>query len=175
MPEAVAMWRLQIKRSRVRFPHWNFFFTPFFFCLIFPPFFFLHARSAISMLKHFSSLWTEVIMRTRQIITCIIYLLHQCFASQWMPLLSANNLVIVFNLLQWIRRSLCWFPGGFWLSSTQWLVPRRVRGYSSSMYSQSWTWRIFSTSSKWPVSCHSITTYSTHTTYSTYEASFLIL
>ena len=33
----------------------TFFFTPFFFCLIFPPFFFLHARSAISMLKHFSS------------------------------------------------------------------------------------------------------------------------
>ena len=53
IPEAVA---LQIKRSRVRFPHWNFFYiTPFFSCLIFPLFFFLHARSAISMLKHFSS------------------------------------------------------------------------------------------------------------------------
>ena len=55
--------RRQIKRSRVRFPHWNFFFfsTPFFFFflnltyLIFPPLFFLHARSAISILKHFSS------------------------------------------------------------------------------------------------------------------------
>ena len=29
----------------------TFFFHSFFFCLIFPPFFFLHARSAISMLK----------------------------------------------------------------------------------------------------------------------------
>ena len=57
IPEAVAMWRLQIKRSRVRFPHWNFFFHSFFFCLISPspPFFFRHARSAISMLKHFSN------------------------------------------------------------------------------------------------------------------------
>ena len=53
------MWQLQIKRSRVRFPHWNFFFffSLFFFFSVsfFPPFFFLHARSAISMLKHFSS------------------------------------------------------------------------------------------------------------------------
>ena len=32
IPEAVAMWRLQIKRLRVRFPHWNFF---FFFSLLF--------------------------------------------------------------------------------------------------------------------------------------------
>ena len=33
------------------------FFTPFiFFCLILFPFFFLHARSAISILEHFSSL-----------------------------------------------------------------------------------------------------------------------
>ena len=59
--------RLQIKRSRVQFPHWNFFFHSFsffFFCLIFSfflflshfsPFFFLHARSALSMLNHFSS------------------------------------------------------------------------------------------------------------------------
>ena len=31
IPEAVAMWRLQIKRSWVRFPHWNFFFHSFFF------------------------------------------------------------------------------------------------------------------------------------------------
>ena len=49
----------QIKRSRVRFPHWNFFFSlllPFFFCLSFSLFFFLHVRSAISMLKHFSSI-----------------------------------------------------------------------------------------------------------------------
>ena len=46
------------KRSRVRFPHWNFFssshlFFVSLFCLIS---FFLHARSAISMLKHFSSI-----------------------------------------------------------------------------------------------------------------------
>ena len=33
----------------------TFFFTPFFSVSFFPPFFFLHARSAISMLKHFSS------------------------------------------------------------------------------------------------------------------------
>ena len=47
---------LQIKRSRVRFPHWNFFFPLLFFSVsFFSPFFFLHARSAISMLKHFSS------------------------------------------------------------------------------------------------------------------------
>ena len=32
-----------------------FFFHSLFFCLIFSPFFFLHARSAILMLKHFSS------------------------------------------------------------------------------------------------------------------------
>ena len=43
IPEAVAMWRLQIKRSRVRFPHWNFFFCLIFFSLSFffmlaPPF-----------------------------------------------------------------------------------------------------------------------------------------
>ena len=31
----------------------TFFFHSFSFCLIFSPFFFLHARSAISMLKHF--------------------------------------------------------------------------------------------------------------------------
>ena len=51
----------------------TFFFTPFFlffsylvcnffFCLIFSPFFFLHARSATSMLKHFSSsFWVNII------------------------------------------------------------------------------------------------------------------
>ena len=45
IPEAVAIWRLQIKRSRVRFPHWNFlfFFLSHFFPLSFssmlaPPF-----------------------------------------------------------------------------------------------------------------------------------------
>ena len=48
------MWWLQIRRSRVRFPHWNFFFHSF-FSVPFCPLFFLHARSAISMLKHFSS------------------------------------------------------------------------------------------------------------------------
>ena len=62
IPEAVAMWRLQSKRSRVRFPHWNFFFSLLFFMSLFfsvsffSPFFFLQARSAISMLKHFSSI-----------------------------------------------------------------------------------------------------------------------
>ena len=35
--------------------HWNFF-SLLFFYLIFSPFIFLHARSAISMLKHFSSI-----------------------------------------------------------------------------------------------------------------------
>ena len=40
----------------------SFFFTPFFFC---PPFFFLHARSATSMLKHFSSYTDrEVLVRS---------------------------------------------------------------------------------------------------------------
>ena len=34
----------------------TFFFHSFFFCLIFSPLFFLHARSAISMLEHFSSI-----------------------------------------------------------------------------------------------------------------------
>ena len=56
-PPAPLLLHHWIKRSRVRFPHWNFFFSLlFFFCLISPPFFFLHARSAISMIKHFSSI-----------------------------------------------------------------------------------------------------------------------
>ena len=86
IPEAVAMWRLQIKRSRVRFPHWNFFFHSFFlFVSFFSPFFFLHARSAISMLKHFSS--NRLYMHALEFSTItLIYdnnALHYCHTNLW--------------------------------------------------------------------------------------------
>ena len=54
----------------------------FFSCLIFSPFFFLHARSAISMLKHFSSylrclhvhVCLHVRLSTRYINTMFVYM-----------------------------------------------------------------------------------------------------
>ena len=54
----------RLRGRRFDSPIATFFFTPFlsfFFCLTFPPLFFLHARSAISMLKHFSSSCNEVV------------------------------------------------------------------------------------------------------------------
>ena len=91
IPEAVAMWRLQIKRSRVRFPHWNFFFPLLFFCLIFPPFFFLHARSVISMLKHFSSYSTLSNIFTKFLCTVFVLCMKGGICT-CMPLTSTPTL-----------------------------------------------------------------------------------
>ena len=56
--QSLRQWR-QIKRSQVRFPHWNFFFPLlfFFFSLIFSPLFFLHARSATSIFLVYISIF----------------------------------------------------------------------------------------------------------------------